>query len=344
MSVASNNFSFTPSNIFNAANPPWVGELDPNNVAFTFTPSNCNVTGSWLDFNNAPPSGNSFECGFNLDEYQLTGGTGQASPGPYGTTANQYSGPNAQASNSSFTVPLSNLDSNSYGGAGEAPGNNLFSGNTYSSNLSFEMYLQTAASSGTNPPYLCGSKIDNFQPICVVNFPQWQSVWQEDLTSGSNTGSGGSGSPPTVSITSPSANTEMYNNNVASSAVTATATANDGGSIASVELLVNGTIIQTLTQAPYNFNLNTFNYHDGTYTIEVLATDDQGTTNSTSQSIYIANGDLNLNHSVGLDDLAIMASNWNKPNQTYSQGNITGQTTVNISDLSVMAANWGWKE
>ena len=173
----------------------------------------------------------------------------------------------------------------------------------------------------------------------AVSQPTWLNTDHQDAGS---TFSSGSALLPSVSITSPSANTENYG----TFAVDSTASANDGGSIASVELLVNGAIVQTLTSAPYNFNVNslTANYHDGTYTIEVLATDDQGNQSSASQSIYIANGDLNLNHSVGIDDLAVMAANWTKTNQTYSQGNITGNGAVGIADLAILASNWGWSE
>jgi hypothetical protein len=71
------------------------------------------------------------------------------------------------------------VESRFLSGAGEAPGNNIWSGNTYSSDLSFEMYLQTGASSGTDPPYECGHAIDSFQPVCYVNPSQWSSIWQQ---------------------------------------------------------------------------------------------------------------------------------------------------------------------
>ena len=177
VSITDNSFDFTPSDIYNASNPPWVGRTDPNDVTYTFTPSDCN-TANYLDPNDAPPTGNSYMCGYSLDEYQLNAGTGGAAPGPYGGS-NQYTGANAQVSDSSFSAPLNNLDSTSYGGAGDAPGNNIWSGNTYSSDLSFEMYLQSGASSGTNPPYACGSVIDSFQPVCYVSPSQWSSIWQQ---------------------------------------------------------------------------------------------------------------------------------------------------------------------
>jgi hypothetical protein len=172
VSVTANAFSFTPSDIYNAATPPWVGQTGAFAGAFTFDGSQCNVTGSWLDYNDAPPTGNSYECGFNIDEYQPTGGSGGAAPGPYTTN----SGANAQMSVSSFNAPLNNLDSTSYGGLGEAPGNVVWSGNNYSSDVSFLAYLQQ---NNLTPPYDCGSVIGGFQPVCIVNPSQWTSIWQQ---------------------------------------------------------------------------------------------------------------------------------------------------------------------
>ena len=80
-------------------------------------------------------------------------------------------------SDSSFTAPLKT----SIPPATVAPGNtgnNIWSGNTYSSDLSFEMYLQTGASSGTTPALLCGHVIDSFQPVCYVDPSQWSQSGQ----------------------------------------------------------------------------------------------------------------------------------------------------------------------
>ena len=329
ISVTGNNFVFDPSTI---AGGTTVG----GTVGTTCNSSNAN------------------DCGTNFMAFQATGDP------PYQDGIDQY----AMFSQSALTGcpvwdpgctanPLSNLNTYAnapYGGTannGEAAWNNVWSNNTYNGPWAWNAYnydgcngLPTDTATGKSPS---GNVCQN------ISFSTWQSVWEQDLSStynasGSNTGgSGTSGSSnPSVSITSPSANTENYG----TFAVNSTASANDGGSIASVELLVNGAIVQTLTSAPYNFNVNslTANYHDGTYTIEVLATDDQGNQSSASQSIYIANGDLNLNHSVGIDDLAVMAANWTKTNQTYSQGNITGNGAVGIADLAILASNWGWSE
>ena len=327
---------------------------------------NISVSGNTFDFNptaiatGSPVTGgtsttctanNANNCGTNFMAFQ------EAGEAPF---SNFIVG-NAMMSNSSLTGcptwdlgcstnPLSNLNAlssppNAPANNGEPPENDVWSNNTYAGPWLWDSYSYGTCIQPTD------STTNKSMPsgACTVNFANWQSVWEQDLSStynasGSNTGgSGTSGSSnPSVSITSPSANTENYG----TFAVDSTASANDGGSIASVELLVNGAIVQTLTSAPYNFNVNslTANYHDGTYTIEVLATDDQGNQSSASQSIYIANGDLNLNHSVGIDDLAVMAANWTKTNQTYSQGNITGNGAVGIADLAILASNWGWSE
>ena len=178
VSVTGNTFNFTPGDISGASNPPWVGQTGwPSSsgtaVAFTFTPSDCNVTGSWLDYVDAPPTGNSFGCGVNEDYYQTNPGSGGAAPGPYAVAGKAAIGPaNAQMSVSSFTAPLNDLNL----GSGDAPGNNAWSGDTYTSDISFWTYLQV---NGLTSPYHCGSVIDGFQPVCIVNPSQWSSIWQQ---------------------------------------------------------------------------------------------------------------------------------------------------------------------
>lgn len=177
----------------------------------------------------------------------------------------------------------------------------------------------------------------------LSTYPQSLAAYTADLGSfgSSTTGSTTGNTKPTVSLSSPSANTEIYGKTYG---IDSSASANDSGSISSVQLLVNGTSIATDTSSPYNFSLNTLNYHDGTYTIEVLATDNEGNTNTASESIYISNGDLTFSHSVGITDLTILASNWGKSGETYQEGNITNGTAIGIYDLAALASNWGWSE
>lgn len=147
--------------------------------------------------------------------------------------------------------------------------------------------------------------------------------------------------PPTVNITSPATNTSVRDTETIS--VTASDT-NTSGTISSVQMTVNGTVVQTLPTSPFNFSLNTLAYKDAGYVIAVKATDNYGNVATTSINLTITNGDLNNDGKINISDLSILASNWNKTGQTYAQGDINGDGKVNIQDLAIMAANWGWSQ
>lgn len=144
--------------------------------------------------------------------------------------------------------------------------------------------------------------------------------------------------PPTTSITNLTSKAEVYGS---SFAVNTTDTANNGGSISSVSLLIDNSSVQTLTTSPFNFNLNTLQYGDGSHILTVNSTDNQGAVGTDTFTVYVSNGDLNLDGKVNISDLAIMAGNWDKTGQTYDQGDINGDGKVSIQDLAVMATNWG---
>jgi len=94
-------------------------------------------------------------------------------------------------------------------------------------------------------------------------------------SSGSGTGTTTTNKAPTVSlVTSASAAT-------APATVTLTATAADAdGSVAKVELLQNGTVVQTKTAAPYSFSVTSLTA--GTYAFTARATDNSGATTVSS--------------------------------------------------------------
>ncbi|MEO0586611.1 MAG: PEP-CTERM sorting domain-containing protein [Planctomycetota bacterium] len=52
-------------------------------------------------------------------------------------------------------------------------------------------------------------------------------------------------------------------------------------------------------------------------------------------------GDANLNGSVGTDDLAILAGNFNQSPRGWATADITGDGTVGTGDLAILAANFG---
>jgi len=144
-------------------------------------------------------------------------------------------------------------------------------------------------------------------------------------------------SNPTVSLTTGPSAGALIRGTVA---LGATATPGAGDTISNTQLLVNGSVAQTVSSSPYNFSLNTLSYKDGTYTLTLQATDNQSLVGSTAVSVTITNGDLNGDDKVNISDLAIMASHWGQADSNYADGNITGQSTINISDLAILANNW----
>ncbi len=106
-----------------------------------------------------------------------------------------------------------------------------------------------------------------------------------EITLPSLTGTfGGSNTPPTVSITSPSNNSNF----LTGASVTINATAADvNGSVSSVEFLVDGVSVGTDNSSPYS---GTYTAAVGTHTITARATDNQGAqTTSAPITIIVGN-------------------------------------------------------
>jgi hypothetical protein len=143
---------------------------------------------------------------------------------------------------------------------------------------------------------------------------------------------------PTVGITSLTNNEPVHGIALAANA---TATPFSGNSISQAQLLVNGSVVQSLSSAPFNFTLDTLNYADGNYTVSIRATDNHGNVGSQSLTLTLTNGDINTDNKVNISDLAIMAANWGKlSGGTYVEGDINSDTKINVQDLAVLANNW----
>ena len=97
-------------------------------------------------------------------------------------------------------------------------------------------------------------------------------------------GSGGTADikPPTVIFTSPS-NAQTFNPGVS---VSVQVSASDNVAVKSVSFNANGTVIGTLTTAPYNFTWNTGNV-DGNYTLTATAADAAGNKTSTAITVSV---------------------------------------------------------
>jgi hypothetical protein len=55
---------------------------------------------------------------------------------------------------------------------------------------------------------------------------------------------------------------------------------------------------------------------------------------------YTVSGDANLDRTVDITDLGILASNWQQSPRRWSFGDFTFDQTVDIADLGVLASNW----
>ena len=311
ISVTNNNFIFQPS-LISAGTPP-MG---------TATSTQCNAANS---------------CGTNFMAYQAAG------TAPF---SDQTEG-NAMMSNSSLTGcpswdsgcssdPLNNINAlssppDAQPNNGEAPYNNVWSGNSYEGPWTFNAFnfgpcnaLPTdSTTSKSMPSSDCGT----------ISMSTWQSAWQQDTSSTYN--------PMVVSLGGLTSGQEIYGSAQAVDAYEDTQT----GHTISSSLSVNGTTVGSpLTTSPFDFSFNTLPYLDGSYTLAVTATDSANNTSSDSIPIYVSNGDLTGAGAVNLSDLAIMAAHYGQTDSNYADGNITGQSTINLSDLAVLAANWGWSK
>ena len=92
------------------------------------------------------------------------------------------------------------------------------------------------------------------------------------------------GTGPSVSITTPAANTTV------SGMVTTTASATDSTSISSVTFLVDGGLLCTVSAAPYSCGWNSGNYVNGSHSVSATARDSAGKSSTASVTVTVGNG------------------------------------------------------
>ncbi len=151
--------------------------------------------------------------------------------------------------------------------------------------------------------------------------------------------------PPTASITAPTANaTVVGNTNI-------TADASDNVGVTSVEVYIDGSrSADADVAAPYVFGWDTTSLPNGSHSIYVIVYDAAGNT-KTSATITVLvdnpvgpgakNGDANGDNKVDVFDLSALASHWGDTNATRAEGDLNGDGIINIYDLSILATNWG---
>ena len=121
------------------------------------------------------------------------------------------------------------------------------------------------------------------------------------------------------------------------------ATASDDLDLARVEFYVDGSLITSITAAPFSLNWNSYAVHNGAHTITAKAIDASGNVSTQAAAITVTNppppitGDLNGDHRVNIFDLSVMLSHWNKA----GAGDFNNNGRVDIFDLSVLLARYG---
>jgi chitodextrinase len=143
--------------------------------------------------------------------------------------------------------------------------------------------------------------------------------------------------PPSVSLTAPS------NGTTTELTFPISATASDDLDLNRVEFYVDGTLINTISSAPFSFNWNSYAVHNGSHTITAKAIDASGNYATQSVTVTITNpppallGDLNGDHKVNIYDLSILLSHWGKS----GAGDFNNNGKVDIFDLSVLLSHYG---
>ncbi len=143
--------------------------------------------------------------------------------------------------------------------------------------------------------------------------------------------------PPAVALNAPS------NGQALQLTFPISAAASDDLSLNRVEFYVDGSLIASISSAPFALNWNSYAVHNGSRTITAKAFDSSGNSSTQSVSVAINNppppltADVNGDHRVNILDLSLLLSRFNKPGAADFNNN----GKVDIFDLSVLLARFG---
>lgn len=142
-----------------------------------------------------------------------------------------------------------------------------------------------------------------------------------------------SDTPPTVTITNPSANASFVT--PATIAVGASASDPDGN-VTNVEFLLDGTAIANVTVAPYGATLT--NLAAGIHTLGAVATDNAGLSQTNIISISVTNGSLGA--LLLLSPMFSSSSGFAFSFNTQTGANYYGQYTTQLTNAFATSNNW----
>ena len=158
---------------------------------------------------------------------------------------------------------------------------NVSDGFTYSMGL---VSSHALAYNSTADLYVMGQNINGVGKLVIWTLPG-AVTGSAGTGGGGGGGGGGDSTPPTVSITTPAADS------VLTGTIPLSATATDNVGVASVQFTVDGqTLGGELTKAPYTGSWNTTTVANGTHLLVAVARDTSGNTATSSVSVMVSNG------------------------------------------------------
>ncbi len=146
---------------------------------------------------------------------------------------------------------------------------------------------------------------------------------------------------PSVTITSP------VNGQQVSGTVVVSATATDDIGVSKVEFLIDGTLKQTSSSAPYSYSFASSSLSVGNHTIVVKAYDAAGNVGTKSLTVSTTSTaptvvcDFDGDGKVGVIDLSKLLSNYGKSVTANTNGDCDGNAKVDVTDLSMLLSRYG---
>jgi len=143
---------------------------------------------------------------------------------------------------------------------------------------------------------------------------------------------------PTVAISSPAANAT-----VSGTSVSLTATASDDVGVANVQFQVDGTLVGSVTAAPYTVTWDSTTVGSGTHALQAIASDAAGNIASASESVTVGTGCARNAPTVSLSPNSMLATS---PGQAVSytvsvkNNDVSSCSTTNFALGVVVPPGW----
>ena len=147
--------------------------------------------------------------------------------------------------------------------------------------------------------------------------------------------------PPTVSVSNPGDGTPQ------SGVISFSANATDNVAVTKVDFIVDGTVVNTDSSAPYNFALDTKTLGNGSRVLRVRAYDANQSTLSATITITVNNvtyvsEDIDQDGKVGLLDFSKLANKFGQTGSNLGREDIDQDGKIGLLDFSRLANKFGY--